>query len=170
MCDDMSEDLSISSKDTCEYEQIKRCGICKKHKPLSEFFKHKNKKFGVRFECKDCYKIETAKDRLKNPEKWKAKRHRNGLKEMYGIAVEFYNSLYQIQNGCCKICKISQSNLKKKLFVDHCHKTNKIRGLLCQKCNFLIGLANDSPQVLSLAIQYLKTDLDVTDKLIASKS
>jgi hypothetical protein len=71
---------------------------------------------------------------------------------MYGMAVEEYNSL---------------SNLRKKLFVDHCHKTNKIRGLLCQKCNFLIGLANDSPQVLSLAIHYLREDLDVIGKLIA---
>jgi hypothetical protein len=156
-------DLNIIKLST-EIEETKVCGICKKEKPLSDFFKHKNKRLGVRFECKDCYKEETAKDRLKNPEKWKAKRHRNGLKEMYGITVEDYNCLYQAQNGCCKICGISQLKLRKKLFVDHCHKTKYIRGLLCQKCNFLIGLANDSPKHLNLAINYLTEAQQAIDK------
>lgn len=138
------------------YAELERkvCGICKMDKALNSYFKHKNKKMGVRFECKECNQKEVVKSRLANPEKWKQKRRRS-LMAAFGISLDIYNSILYAQGGCCAICKTHYSELPKKLFVDHCHGTKKVRGLLCQKCNFFIGLAKDSRKILLAAVDYL---------------
>lgn len=66
------------------------------------------------------------------------------------------------QNNVCAICKkedltIEGNSLRLKgLCIDHCHKTKKIRGLLCNKFNPLIGYADDSIEILESAIAYLR--------------
>ena len=77
------------------------------------------------------------------------------LKRKYNITQQQYNELFDKQKGKCAICGKHQSELKKALGVDHDHKTNKIRSLLCDKCNLLLGHANDNVQVLADAINYL---------------
>lgn len=77
------------------------------------------------------------------------------FKYLYGITVEDYKIMFNDQNGCCAICKRHQSELKRKLHVDHCHITNKVRGLLCQRCNTVLGHADDSLGILNNAIKYL---------------
>jgi hypothetical protein len=74
----------------------------------------------------------------------------------YGITSEDYNSIFDAQEGRCAVCGIHQSELKKPLFVDHVHSTGKIRGLLCHRCNFAIGLFYDNIDNLFNAINYLK--------------
>ena len=51
-----------------------------------------------------------------------------------------------------------QANKKgiKRLAVDHCHKTGKIRGLLCSTCNLMIGNAYDNPEILRSGANYLE--------------
>jgi hypothetical protein len=77
-------------------------------------------------------------------------------------------SLFEQQGGKCKICDIELSvenqNLTKgtkrkgnDCVVDHCHKTNKVRGLLCFHCNTALGHVFDNPLVLNRMINYLKT-------------
>jgi hypothetical protein len=61
-----------------------------------------------------------------------------------------YQSLYEMQFGKCAIC-----SLEDKLYVDHCHKTGDVRGLLCNKCNSGIGFLNDDPTLLNNAYKYL---------------
>lgn len=91
------------------------------------------------------------------------------LKTNYGISLEQYNLLFEKQNGKCAICGNSESavhNFTKqiqKLAVDHCHKTKKIRGLLCQDCNRGIGKFHDDVIILSNAIKYL-TQYDTKSK------
>lgn len=136
--------------------RLKFCKICKIEKSVDLFYKDKRRKNGLAYECKDCKKMEVAKSRIKNPERWKAKRHRNMIKEKFGLHKNDYDMMYKKQNEKCAICEIHQNNLDKKLFVDHCHSSDKIRGLLCQKCNFMIGLANDSQKILYKAIEYLE--------------
>jgi hypothetical protein len=75
---------------------------------------------------------------------------------VYNITADQYNALHAIQNGCCGICKKHSSEFPKALCVDHCHTTGKVRGLLCDKCNRLIGLANDSDEILCYAINYVQ--------------
>lgn len=86
----------------------------------------------------------------------KKERRAYSLKHTYGITIEDYNKMFSDQSGCCKICGIHENKLNKILHVDHCHKSGRIRGLLCTKCNSVLALCDDNVQVLSEAINYLK--------------
>lgn len=63
--------------------------------------------------------------------------------------------LFNFQHGCCAICGKHQANLKCTLCVDHNHTTGKVRGLLCNSCNAILGMAHDDIQILQKAIEYL---------------
>lgn len=56
----------------------------------------------------------------------------------------------------CEACGIPVSELKKGLFLDHCHKSNLFRGWLCTRCNVALGMAKDDPEILLLLIKYLE--------------
>lgn len=77
------------------------------------------------------------------------------LKRAYGIDSIIFNALADKQNWCCAIC----SDDSKKLVVDHCHKTNIIRGLLCTPCNQMIGNAKESSRTLFEGIRYIEKHL-----------
>lgn len=73
------------------------------------------------------------------PEVLKIKYKRNSLKKRYGITFEQYSEMFKKQEGRCAICKTHEKELNKILFVDHDHKTNKARELLCHKCNVALS-------------------------------
>ena len=108
------------------------------------------------------YRQETKKERneylkewgRRNPEKRRAQKYRH----RYGIDVDGYNSMLLARNGKCAICYSSDfGRANAKVFVvDHCHQTGTIRGLLCHKCNMVIGFSNDSKDLLLRAISYLE--------------
>lgn len=76
---------------------------------------------------------------------------RRRLELRYGITHEEYEMLLQKQHGLCAICKVPTI----KFHIDHDHKTNKVRGLLCGPCNMGLGLFKDNKVLLALAITYL---------------
>ena len=76
------------------------------------------------------------------------------LKSKYNLSLKDYERLLSKQNNECFLCK--KLPMDKKLVVDHCHKTGKIRGLLCSSCNRGLGLLQDSPKILLKAYNYLK--------------
>jgi hypothetical protein len=88
-----------------------------------------------------------------------AQRH-YGLKRYYGIDLAKYQEMLLAQNGVCAICSKPETSVVngkiKPLAVDHCHNSEKIRGLLCARCNQAIGLLNENPAILSSAIEYLR--------------
>jgi hypothetical protein len=77
------------------------------------------------------------------------------LQATYGLTNEEYQTLFEAQGGRCAIC---QETRRTNLAVDHCHKTEAIRGLLCQRCNgqLLARGARDRPEVLRRAADYLE--------------
>lgn len=75
------------------------------------------------------------------------------LKYNFGIDLDAYNELYKKQNKVCAICKTHET--KNRLHVDHCHKTGKVRGLLCGRCNTALGSFQDNLKWLQAAIDYL---------------
>ncbi|MFJ8041191.1 endonuclease VII domain-containing protein [Kitasatospora sp. NPDC096147] len=77
------------------------------------------------------------------------------LRATYGLTTEEYQRLFEAQGGRCAIC---QETRRTNLAVDHCHKTEAIRGLLCQRCNgqLLARGARDRPEVLRRAAEYLE--------------
>ena len=125
----------------------KICSICGIEKPISEFHKS-GYKDSLRGDCKECRHIQTIKDRSKT----KAR----DLKANYGISLDEYSQMLEAQDNQCAICGTLYSVNTKTFHVDHCHKTRKVRGLLCSKCNRGIGLLQDDPTILSKAIDYLR--------------
>lgn len=77
------------------------------------------------------------------------------LKETYNITVEDYNNMLDKQENKCFCCERHIDDLKKNLHVDHCHKTGKVRGLLCYNCNSALGSVRDSVEILKKMIIYL---------------
>lgn len=87
----------------------------------------------------------------KNPDYF----YKHNIKRRYGISSEEYDILLETQNGVCKICK-QECDTGRRLCVDHCHATGRIRGLLCNACNTGLGSFRDSIKLLSKAIGYLE--------------
>ena len=71
----------------------------------------------------------------------------------YNTSFEKFLSILSKSGGKCDICRepLSQKNYT----VDHNHKNNEIRGILCRKCNAALGLLKDSPGVIDKAKEYL---------------
>lgn len=80
------------------------------------------------------------------------------IKKTYGLTRDDFKKMVDDQNGLCIICKNPPVNNKKSkfLYVDHCHATGKVRGLLCHKCNNGLGCFNDKIELLREAIDYLQ--------------
>ena len=81
----------------------------------------------------------------------KSARNSNFMRE-YGISLETRNRLVTNQAGNCAICG---DRVGEALHIDHCHKTGKVRGMLCFKCNNGLGSFNDSIDLLASAASYL---------------
>jgi Recombination endonuclease VII len=78
------------------------------------------------------------------------------IKQKYGLSEKVFENLLKAQKGLCAICRNKQKcGKRKKLYVDHSHEAGVVRGLLCFKCNALLGMAQDDKSVLRLAIRYL---------------
>jgi hypothetical protein len=83
-----------------------------------------------------------------------------GLKRMYGISPEIYSIMLVAQNGVCAICKQPETaksswGTSKELSVDHNHVTGEIRGLLCSRCNHMIGHCRENREYLLAGVEYL---------------
>jgi len=135
--------------------EVKSCGKCHIEKSLSHFTKNSQYITGYTSWCKDChneYNRHWGQSHRPN------KRLSSILSRFrpLGLTKEKYFELQKQQNNECKICGRKPKEEERALAVDHCHKTNKIRGLLCSFCNRLLGLSYDNPEILLKAVAYLK--------------
>lgn len=81
---------------------------------------------------------------------------KSNLRNLYGITPEIYDELLAAQGGACAICRGDIAGKSKKYFsVDHDHTSGRVRGLLCEGCNFGLGKFKDSSELLQAAISYL---------------
>lgn len=98
------------------------------------------------------YKDEHREETLQNMRDYGRKTHRaRSLLKKYGITLDDYEKMYLEQDGRCKLCLREE----KLLFVDHCHATGKVRGLLCNSCNKALGLFHDNKDALRRAVDYV---------------
>lgn len=127
-----------------------RCSACKEWKEVAAFPRSLTRPSGCHVRCRTCDAI--YRKRNKNPVR---ERHYS-LRKKYGITPEQYQNLVNKQNGLCAICKTAAiENIGGALFVDHCHKSSLIRGLLCHQCNIGLGSFKDCTDLLYSAIEYL---------------
>ena len=76
------------------------------------------------------------------------------LNKNYGITTSDFEAMNESQSGLCAIC--GNKNGKRRLCVDHCHTTGRVRALLCMKCNVAIGHLGDCPDNIRKALEYIK--------------
>ena len=102
--------------------------------------------------CKNCWFVDSDETQKK------LERKATYLFNTYRISLKSYNDILESQEYKCAICGTQESQLSNEtLFVDHCHDTGLIRGLLCHGCNAGIGLLKDNPDVIQKAANYLYT-------------
>jgi hypothetical protein len=107
------------------------CGRCKFQKPASAFALNRTKPRGIQNMCLDC-----MRDRK------------------YGLEPGEYERILAAQGGVCAICK-GPCGRERRLSVDHCHSTGRVRGLLCQNCNAAIGMLKEDVALFFRAVDYL---------------
>ena len=79
------------------------------------------------------------------------------LQRTFGITLDEYNCIFEYQKKCCAICKKPVPKGGKRLAVDHCHITGKVRGLLCMSCNRALGKFRDLDELVINAGEYVTT-------------
>ena len=113
---------------------------------------------------------ETSRKNLKirfesDPEfaiQYKTKEKSKRLEYKFGINIDDFTNLLNEQDSKCEICKKSlvddmeTRSVKNKPCVDHCHKTENVRGILCFSCNRLIGYMEQSDYIVKQGFGYLK--------------
>src|SRR5574341_847409 len=137
----------------------KVCRVCRVEKPASAFYQGKYgtaKQPILSYRCKDCTRA--AQTRFNHSERGRLLHFAAHLKADHGLTIEQFNLLVAAQGGKCAICGVTPS---KRLVVDHDHSTRKVRGLLCDNCNLMLGQARDSRSVLAAAISYLSAHFGV---------
>jgi hypothetical protein len=155
--------MFVHANEGCECEG-KRCQLCEKMKCIHNFYLDKKNKDGYTTDCKLCRgkRVKLWKDANKDQvtasaawytKKSEQRRHRYHLKKSYGLTESQYDEMKVKQNGVCAICGIVS---QKPLHVDHNHSTGRVRGLLCTRCNSMIGYARDSVTLLQKGIEYLE--------------
>ena len=147
---------------------MKTCSICKIEKELDKFNIRIDNKDGYEGHCKQCrnekrkinpnFKEIADKASKKFEVKRKGKRWGYHLSKTYGLNENDYYKMLEEQNYSCAICKlpVDKEMHYGKFVVDHCHTTGKVRGLLCNKCNLMLGNARDDIRILQEGIKYLK--------------
>lgn len=124
----------------------RNCTVCGEFKEAKHFNLERDEKalngITMRAQCRPC----------REHIKWKT-----FIKRTYGIDADIYYAMLESQDYKCAVCGIEGNNSinKTKMFIDHCHDSGNVRGLLCSKCNIGLGNFNDDTQTLKNAIAYL---------------
>jgi len=109
----------------------KDCVYCCR-KRRSEYFKNPEKKLQINKRRRRHYQTDGGARRERNK--------RNSLKQLYGLTIERFHEMRKEQNYCCACCGLHESkSTKGTLYVDHDHSTGKVRALLCNRCNIILG-------------------------------
>lgn len=151
---------------------LHQCAECEQWKPRAGFseWRRRDGKPRRRQTCRACRNAQRAAARVANgirekalssyrdmkendPERWNYLHGATGaLRRKYGLTPEQVEAMKAAQDGRCAIC---QQEPKKRLVVDHCHTTGRVRGLLCDGCNMSIGHLREDPNLFRRALEYL---------------
>lgn len=142
---------------------FRKCRKCGETLPIDRYsFRKDTGKY--RTECKACrsaYNLKLYHTNDKQKENHRKASWKHQIKKNYGLTPDAYYEMLESQEGCCKICNTHIDNINKHvLYVDHCHNTGKVRGLLCQQCNSGLGMFRDRQDLLDKAKEYLNDNSD----------
>ena len=86
----------------------------------------------------------------------KRRTYRKALLRKYGLTLGDYERMLFEQDERCAICESPECDSNNSMAVDHDHQTGKVRGILCRRCNLVLGKMEDDPSLLEAAAAYLK--------------
>ena len=113
--------------------------MCRQIKPVEEFSRSKITRDKRYPRCREC-------------RKWEARRRK------YGVGQEWFEARLKSQGGRCAICGTDDpaptAYGREGWHIDHDHRTGKLRGILCVRCNYVVGVA-ETPGLLEKALTYL---------------
>ncbi|MFB7440255.1 endonuclease VII domain-containing protein [Streptomyces mirabilis] len=139
----------------------KKCTKCGVDKPRTEFHKSHDGKHGpvLKSLCKACHAAQVREWYSRNTERAITNKRRLQIKQAYGLTPEQYDAMVEAQSGLCAICgrpeRAKRDGKVMRMPVDHCHKTGRVRALLCHACNRAIGLLGEDIDLMRNAIEYL---------------
>ena len=127
--------------------QEKLCPQCKLTLSSNNFHGNSRTSDGLQTACIRC--------RQGSKQEWEKQNPHRKILSRYNLSIQDYQKMLSSQNNKCAICK-----KVKKLSIDHCHVTGKVRGLLCTGCNTSLGGLGDTVEGLQRALQYLNATAD----------
>lgn len=140
---------------------VKPCSRCKQTLPIYKFAKLDTIPCGKQYACIDCNIKKRRKYRKENHARLTENDRKRWFIRAYGITVDDFKRMSKEQDHKCAICNVQHvdyvngKNLIKRLHIDHCHATGKVRRLLCNNCNVGLGNFKDNTELLLKAVDYL---------------
>lgn len=164
--------------------ETKVCTQCKLDLSITEYYVQKNRNNRLTSRCKSC-STKNNRERHKNnleysraynrnksvafyaqlklklaPEELRERNYRKTIRHRYGVDSATYDRLLKEHNNICGICghhpkEYSTDARTERLYIDHCHTTGAVRGLLCSKCNYALERIEIDPEWGTKAIAYL---------------
>ena len=149
----------------------KTCTSCHTNKPLEAFKRHAHTPDGRTYVCIDCLRarprvflatpderrerqLARLRERLATDPDHRERVRQSRRKSSYGVTAEQHEAILEAQGGVCAICGGPPSD-DRGYHLDHCHETNRVRGLLCGRCNTALGMLDDDSERLRAALRYL---------------
>lgn len=134
------------------------CSKCKIGKSSSEYRQDVSRKNGRARYCHPCFRVYRNNYYKSHATSWWEGR----LKKVYGISGEQYKALLESQDGKCAICsnpefQKGRGGKVNPLSVDHCHSSGAVRGLLCGRCNRVVGLLHEDLNLLKKVELYISS-------------
>jgi hypothetical protein len=123
----------------------KYCNDCGKMKSTVDFHASGWTRDGLQVYCIPC--------RRKRNKKYTVEVAERRRKSKYGISIEQYEKM---KGDYCPICEVEFGTGTAKPGIDHNHTTGKVRDIICQNCNVMLGMARDDPGILESGAMYLK--------------
>ena len=151
----------------------KICTKCRLPKSLDDFAGHPHAADGKQSWCRTCFgewhkgyeherrhnpetrPLVLARDKRGNQKRTRLDHRRNNLRRKHGLSLEEWERIFETQGRRCAACGSEGPRSKKGWATDHSHLTGKVRGILCQPCNMVLGLVTESVSTLRGLIAYL---------------
>lgn len=135
---------------------MKICPKCSRRLGPECFHKDANRKDGLACWCRDCCASKARRWYAENHEEVKASNRVRYYERNYritrrGLTLEEYNELLALQGGKCAVCGCELLRPQ----IDHCHRTDRVRGVLCTPCNIVVGWLESHAERAVQAAAYL---------------
>jgi len=145
-------------------EGLRICQLCREAKDPHSFVTNRTSSDGLGRRCRICNRRMSREWRRENPGRVQANFYRWRMQKQFGISPAEIEAMKKRQEGRCAACgkepkpqRNRDGSVKATFMVDHCHRTNRVRALLCHGCNTALGLLDENPDRIEKLARYART-------------